>query len=190
MLPYEDFINSHRTVEWKTAVAVNEEGEARGLARPPDQQHTPQLLRNGNNYQILVAKGQDDDGLGAPYSRQYPQTRPNRQMSKAITAFIFVVIVLGVGGCTRPAPASPPAAQYPNRAAQSLRLNAGMTEPEVVAALGEPASSELATCGQALGTPWSCKFWKYYGGRTANNLTVTFSNAGGKGWIVSGWQLY
>jgi hypothetical protein len=31
--------------------------------------------RNGNNYQILVAKGQDDDGLGAPYPRHIPRTR-------------------------------------------------------------------------------------------------------------------
>jgi uncharacterized protein YceK len=107
---------------------------------------------------------------------------------------IMVSLTLAVAlvGCSSLRPYSnPPTVEpsYPDRRSQSLRLNPGMTEAEVIAILGEPSSATLNTCGQALGKPWACKLWPYYGGNTGNSLKVYFGNSDGKGWKVVSWDL-
>ena len=73
----------------------------------------------------------------------------------------------------------------PDRRSQSLRLNQGMSEAEVFEILGQPAKSELLTCGQALGKPWACKTWTYSG--SPERLKVRFAQTD-KGWFVNHWS--
>jgi hypothetical protein len=41
-------------------------------------------MRNGNNYQIIVAKRQDGDGLGAPYPRPFRERGLSKHFSKVL----------------------------------------------------------------------------------------------------------
>jgi len=57
-----------------------------------------------------------------------------------------------------------------------------MTEAEVVAISGEPATAEVTTCGQDNNAPWSCKIWNY------GRFKVLFQNTNSsKGWTVTSW---
>ena len=107
------------------------------------------------------------------------------------TAQLLLILALLLAGCTSSLPSPPTAAQsYPDRRAQSQQLNVRMTEAEVVAILGEPASTAVSTCGRTFHDHWPCKKWPYNGGRAGNNLEVTFRNMNGKDWTVSSWRIY
>ena len=107
------------------------------------------------------------------------------------TAPLLLTFTTLLAGCAGSLPAPPTAAgSYPDRGAQSERLNVGMTEGEVVAVFGEPAHKTLSTCGRTFNDPWSCKKWSYNGGRTGNNLEIRFRNMSDKDWTVNSWRVY
>src|SRR5271156_1924134 len=107
------------------------------------------------------------------------------------TALLLLIFTTLLAGCAGSLPAPPPAARsYPDRGAQSDRLNVGMTEAEVVAILGEPAHKTLSTCGRTFRDPWSCRKWNYNGGGAGNNLEVRFRNMSDKDWTVNSWRTY
>jgi hypothetical protein len=49
--------------------------------------------RNGNNYQIRVAKTQDGDGLNAPYPHHIPRTRTVPHFLKVLLCAAAVELV-------------------------------------------------------------------------------------------------
>jgi hypothetical protein len=50
-------------------------------------------MRNGNDYQILVSKTQDGDGLNAPYPRHIPRTRTAPHFLKVLFCAAGVELV-------------------------------------------------------------------------------------------------
>jgi len=77
----------------------------------------------------------------------------------------------------------PPLPPPPNFAALSNKLAPQMTEADVQAVMGgPPRSTDLTTCGAAVGTPFRCKSWTY------GNALIIFFGADQRGtWRVLGW---
>jgi hypothetical protein len=70
----------------------------------------------------------------------------------------------------------------------SLRLKPGMSEKNVIDLLGQPSSSKLISCGQAVGRPWPCKML-VYGSDAATSLVILFRSADSPDtWVVSSWN--
>jgi hypothetical protein len=80
----------------------------------------------------------------------------------------------------------------PNWGKMSLQLKREMTEQEVIDTLGQPTKSELSTCGQDVGRPFSCKVLIY--GLPMNNilnnsLIIFFTENQSTGtWVVISWK--
>ena len=111
-------------------------------------------------------------------------------MHSRIAPLLLILATL-LAGCAGSLPGSPTAARsYPDRGAQSERLNVGMTEGEVVAILGEPAHKTSSTCGRTFNDHWTCNKWSYNGGRSGNNLEIRFRNMNDRGWTVNSWHTY
>lgn len=70
----------------------------------------------------------------------------------------------------------------------SLRLSTGMTEAEVIKAVGYlPNKAEVKTCGgETPQGPWRCR--KLTFGNSRYNLTV-YEQSDGNEWIVNGWDV-
>ena len=74
-------------------------------------------------------------------------------------------------------------------AALGVRLQQGMTEPQVVTAIGElPDATSLSTCGAKTGHPWKCKSYTYGPGADLSQLYVLFEYRSGVGWVVNKWS--
>src|SRR5580704_9838531 len=88
-------------------------------------------------------------------------------------AALFILALALTGGCAArhdTTPAVPPSVNYNST---SLLLKPGMTEKQVIDIAGQPTKSELSTCGQHLGKPWSCKSLVYYGqGAFSSQMSV------------------
>jgi len=69
---------------------------------------------------------------------------------------------------------------------QSLRLNWGMNEQNVIDVLGQPQQSALTTCGHSVGKQSQCKIWKY---GVFGDLAVFFRKDDSTGaWVVNRWE--
>jgi hypothetical protein len=71
----------------------------------------------------------------------------------------------------------------------SSRLQAGMSEDQVIAALGQPSTVELSTCGGSNGIPtWSCKIMKF-GASACNQIAVFFDENIPNQSFVNNWSV-
>ena len=84
---------------------------------------------------------------------------------------------------------SPSDAQQVTWGQISALLDKGMTEQEVIQAVGyRPTKVELQTCGQdTTGGAWSCKIYTF--GNMYENLRIYF-HEGTRGWLVNGWSVF
>jgi hypothetical protein len=73
--------------------------------------------------------------------------------------------------------------------ALSARLNPGMTEQQVIDAIGyAPNSVSLQTCGMDSKTgPWTCKVYMYGPGYKYSSIAVLFQLTSGQ-WVVVSWR--
>jgi hypothetical protein len=74
----------------------------------------------------------------------------------------------------------------------SLRLKPGMSEADVINSLGPPTKTELSTCGQDIGKPWTCKVL-FYGAWNSNSLLsngviIFFATDSTGAWTVNAWK--
>ena len=70
----------------------------------------------------------------------------------------------------------------------SVRLKPGMSEQNVIDLMGQPTSSKLTNCGQAVGPSWPCKML-VYGSDSTNSLVILFRSADSTdNWVVSSWN--
>ena len=104
---------------------------------------------------------------------------------RAIYSIHFGVL-LATGRVATAAPTNqairPTFADYRNL---NLKLKPGMSEQNVIDLLGQPTSSKLTSCAQALGQPWPCKIF-VYGSDGANSLAILFRSGDSTGtWVVS-----
>ena len=99
---------------------------------------------SGSDRERSLPSNDDSARLARNKAKSYKKTMHPR------TAQLLLILGLLLAGCTSSLPSPPTAAQgYPDRRAQSRQLNVRMTEAEVVAILGEPASTAVSTCGRA-----------------------------------------
>jgi hypothetical protein len=80
-------------------------------------------------------------------------------------------------------------AQYVDWGEKSARLDLGMSEQQVMNAVGyRPTKVEMDTCGQNTGKPWQCKIHTY--GSWQYSLTVYFSQSSYDGtWHTNSWNV-
>jgi hypothetical protein len=84
------------------------------------------------------------------------------------------------------APVAPPPPAPVDYQRQSLQLNWGMSEQNVIDVLGQPQQSALTTCGYRVGKQWQCKIWKY---GVFGDLAVFFRKDNSTGaWLVNRWE--
>jgi len=97
--------------------------------------------------------------------------------------FLFCLIVALVA-------ATASSAQQVNWGAKSALLDLGMTEQQVMKAVGyAPNKTEMETCGQQTKTgAWKCKIHTY--GLQLNYLKVYFSQTGDGMWRATSWNVY
>jgi hypothetical protein len=80
------------------------------------------------------------------------------------------------------------AAQSVNFAAYGAVLKEGMTESEVVSAIGyRPSAVSLETCGAKTAHPWRCKIYEY-GSLFTGELRIYLSERGDDTWVVDSWS--
>jgi hypothetical protein len=74
--------------------------------------------------------------------------------------------------------------------AVSIRLSPGMTEQEIMKAVGyRPNKAEVKTCGgNTRDGGWMCKVYTF--GYAAKYLQVVFSEASSGVWIANSWSVY
>jgi hypothetical protein len=82
------------------------------------------------------------------------------------------------------------AASAQNWGDKSARLDLGMTEQQVMTAVGyRPNKVEMQTCGQnSAGGAWTCK--KYTYGNLYDGLVVYFSQSPDGSWRANNWDVY
>ena len=110
-----------------------------------------------------------------------------------LVQFTLGLCLLLVSGCAASPPlvaTSEPAT--PNYSKMSLQLKPEMTEQEVIDTLGQPTKSELSTCGQDVGRPFSCKVLIYglpMNKLLNNSLIIFFTENQSTGtWVVISWK--
>jgi|RhiMetdeSRZDD1v2_1073273.scaffolds.fasta_scaffold116728_6 hypothetical protein len=93
------------------------------------------------------------------------------------------LLSLQVLGCTAAEPQ-----EAPDYGRLSLRLRQGMSEQDVINALGQPNNSSLSTaCGRDVGTPFTCKIW-VYGHFAMNSVVIYFGENPAGSWFVMAWH--
>jgi hypothetical protein len=73
----------------------------------------------------------------------------------------------------------------------SKKLELGMTEKQVTAAIGSPSSVSMMTCGGKSDPPWPCKLYSYHGASgLSGSLSVFFHREDSGEWRVNHWSAY
>ena len=74
----------------------------------------------------------------------------------------------------------------------SRKLELGMTEEQLVAAIGRPPNKvDMRTCGQNTPNPWQCKILTFFGGAMGNNLVVYLEGGlSNLNFRVNSWNVY
>jgi hypothetical protein len=119
-------------------------------------------------------------------------TRPWGAVVRLVQFTLGLCLLLASGCATPPPPVATSQPEAPNWGKLSLQLKREMTEQEVIDTLGQPTKSELSTCGQDIGRPFSCKVLIY--GLPMNNilnnsLIIFFTENQSTGtWVVISWK--
>ena len=100
-------------------------------------------------------------------------------------------LCLILSGCTAESPVttqqSTTTSKFVDYRTLSFRLKQGMSEQNVLELLGQPTSSKLTTCGQALGHPWPCKMLVYGSDASSSLVILLQSPESADRWVVSSW---
>lgn len=72
----------------------------------------------------------------------------------------------------------------------ALRLQIGLSGPEVENLLGKPTTTESTTCGAALGKPWKAILWNYKWVYPSRILTLYFAINPDNTLLLSSWNWY
>jgi hypothetical protein len=118
--------------------------------------------------------------------------RPVGAVVRLVQFTLGLCLLLASGCATSPSLVATSQPVTPNWGKMSLQLKREMTEQEVIDTLGQPTKSELSTCGQDVGRPFSCKVLIY--GLPMNNilnnsLVIFFTENQSTGkWVVISWK--
>jgi hypothetical protein len=106
---------------------------------------------------------------------------------KSVLSFVALLVLVSISIANSLAQTNSQPTE-PNYGQLSLRLNPGMSEQQVLNALGQPTNTKLSTsCGRDVGTPFTCKIWTY-GFFAMNSVVVYFDQNPAGSWVVMAWH--
>jgi hypothetical protein len=107
---------------------------------------------------------------------------------KCLVSFIALLVLVSVSIAANSLAQTNSQSTEPHYGNLSLRLKQGMSEQEVLNALGQPTNTKLSTsCGRLVGQPYTCQIW-VYGHFAINSVVIYFDQSPTGSWAVMAWH--